>query len=564
MLEHLHILHYALVDDLRVEFGDGLNIVTGETGAGKTVLMGALGFALGERADRSMIRDGEESCSVEAAFQLPDPAGVNGVLEETGLDVCAEGRLVLRRTLAQSGSGKIFINDRAATQQTVKRIGDLLVDMHGPHDHQSLLKPEFQIELLDAFGRLGADRQAYAGVYGQIEALRKRRSELELNDKDVAREADMLKFQIKEIKDAEPREGEDAEIANEHRLLGNAQEILGQMQAAQDALTDGELSAFSRLVLVQQALAAVGALAAEAEGWRGEAKELAGRIQELGRAMAGLAHKLEADPARLQWLDERLAVYRKLKRKYGESVAGILRFLEDSEKRLHDLENREQQLAEIDKDLAKVNALLREAGGTLGGKRRRVAKKLAAALETALKGLGFAQSAFAVDVKDVEPSPTGMNEVDFQFAPNPGEAPRPLRAIASSGEISRVMLALKSVFAGHDRIPVLVFDEIDVNIGGETAGAVGLKLAEIADGHQVICITHLPQVAVHGRRHLAVAKEVKGGRTFTRLAALDKDGRVEEIARMLGGKNLTSVTADHAAEMLKKAERKTERGKIGR
>ncbi|OQW96758.1 MAG: DNA repair protein RecN [Verrucomicrobia bacterium A1] len=553
MLATLRVKNLALVENIRVEFQPGLNVITGETGAGKSILMGALSLLTGERADHGLVRSGAEACGAEAFFQLSDSSAVDAVLEKYSLNPCEDGQLIIRRIIRASGSTQNLINDSPVTLQVLKEVGELLVDLHGPHDHQSLLNPEFQVDLLDAFGHLWDARAAYEEDYRRMRAIEERRAALEGAGEDVAGQMDLLAYRVKEIEESAPVEGEEEKVAEEQALVGNAQRILELCGGVLNALSEGEGSAFDGMVGAQRTLDELVRLAPEAEEWRTEARDLAARTQALSVAVHGLADRVEADPSRLQWLDERLAVYQRLKRKYAPTVPEILDILKQSKSRLQDLRTRGEQLAALKVEYDQVRKTLDERGQALRKKRREVSAKLAEAVTRELRLLGFAHGSFAVELRDAEPKGSGLDDVEFGFAPNVGEAMRPLRAIASSGEISRVMLATKVVLAAHDRIPVMVFDEIDANVGGEMGTAVGRKLEEVARRHQVICITHLPQVAVFGKTHLAVSKSVRDGRTVTEVNPLDEKSRVEEVARMLGGRDLTSVTVKHAREMLEGA-----------
>ena len=550
MLTSLRVKNLALVENIRVDFKPGLNVITGETGAGKSILIGALNLLLGDRADRTLIRSGEESCGAEAIFHLTDSSDVDAVLEECGLTPCEDGQLIVRRIIKASGASQNLINDGPVTLQVLKRVGELLVDMHGPHDHQSLLSPEFQVDLLDAFGHLWDERAAYEDVFRQIQALEEKRAALAGMGESVEEQIDLLKYRVKEIEEAAPVEGEEEKVQQEHVMVGNAQRILELSGGVLNALSEGEGSAFDALAGAQKNLEELARLVPEAKAWQEEAHGAAVRIQELCAAIHGLADRVEGDPTRLDWLDQRLATYQRLRKKYAPTVPEILEILRQSKERLHTLETRGEQLAALGAEIEKTKQVLTTHGTALRGKRRAVATKLAEAVTRELRALGFSHGSFSVDLRDSEPRLSGIDDVDFGFAPNVGEPMRPLRAIASSGEISRVMLATKVVLAAHDRIPVMVFDEIDANVGGEMGNAVGRKLAEVAKKHQVICITHLPQVAVFGTNHLAVAKSVHDGRTSTEVQPLAEKDRVEEVARMLGGRDLTSVTLKHAREMI--------------
>ena len=552
MLQTLRVRNLALVEDVTVEFQPGLNVITGETGAGKSVIIGALGLLLGERADKGLIRTGADQCLAEAVFQLSDSGSVDAILDEVGMPPCEGGQLLVRRTLSTNGTGKNFINDSSTTLQVLKRVGEHLVDMHGPYDHQSLLNTEFQLDILDAFGHLWDARGAYEKLYGEYRQLQLQRKELEgSNEQEVAQQVELLSFQVKEIQDLAPVENEDEAIAKEQVQVANAQRILELAGGIQSALLEGDESAFNGLAFAQKGLGELAGLVEPAAEWKEHARSITVQVQDLAETVEHYVRNIEGDPARLQWLEDRMALYHRMKRKYGATVKDILAHLEKAKARLRDLESRGERLQELDGAIATALDKVDQAGGKLGKARRQAAAKLAKTITGELRDLGFQHGSFAVELQAVEPGPSGVDAIEFSFAPNAGELARPLRAIASSGEISRVMLAVKAVLADHDSIPVLVFDEIDANVGGAMGTAIGAKLDTVGKHHQVLCITHLPQVAAFGKTHFAVAKEVVNGRTRTLISCLGNDERVEEVARMLGGRDLTSVTLKHAKEMLK-------------
>lgn len=552
MLLSLRVKNLALVESARIEWGAGLNVITGETGAGKSILIGALKLLLGERADRKWIRTGADACGAEAVFDVSALRGFPAFLEELGLPETEDGQLIVRRIVKESGAGQNLINDTPVTLQAMKRLGERLVDMHGPYDHQSLLNPRFQLDVLDAYGALERERAVCAEKYRALQELKAQRDALQGGDEEVSARMDLLQFRIKELEEAKPEAGEDESVSQEHGVASHAQRILELGQGVLGVLQDGEGNAFDSLVGAQRALEELSRLLPEADEWKGEARSAAQQLQSLAETMRDVLDRVEADPARLDWLEQRLSMYQRLKRKYGADAAGLVKLLDDSRGALKDLSQRGEKLAAVEKKIDAAGKELLSTGRALGKKRRAVADKLAKAVTTQLRELGFQHGAFGVAVREAEPGPTGCDEVSFEFAPNLGEAGKPLREIASSGEISRVMLATKAVLAKHDKIPLLVFDEVDANVGGEMGIAVGRKLAALGASHQVICITHLPQVAAQGATHFAVIKRVHDGRTFTEVEQLDSQSRVEEIARMLGGKDLTKVTLQHAREMLER------------
>jgi DNA repair protein RecN (Recombination protein N) len=550
MLRTLKIKNLALVDDVQVGFNGGLNVITGETGAGKSLLIGALRLLLGERADKSMIRTGETSCSVHAEFGLTDSSQVDAVLTDIGLEPCDGGLLIIRRIITDSSS-KTLVNDESVTLQVLKRLGNVLVDMHGPYDHQSLLDQTVQLEILDAFGQLEIAKDAYAGEYEKYRDLRKRIDALNSdNEEDLERQIEFLDYRVNEIETAKLTAEEEAEVLEEHTRIANSQQTIELANGVVNALTEAEGCAFDGLAAAQQALNQLVKLMPEAKEWHDEIESAVTTVQEIVRSIENSAAGIDAGPERMQWLDDRLTTYQMLKRKYGASVEEVVENGEKWKEQLSDLRGRDQKREELQAELDVIYKSLEKAGAELRKQRENVADHLSECITRELVDIGFEHGFFDVQLTPCEPGPSGMDEIEFGFAPNAGEDMRPLRMIASSGEISRVMLATKAVLAKQDRIPVLVFDEIDANIGGEIGGAVGRKLAQVAEHHQLICITHLPQVAACGTTHLAVSKKVEDGRTYTEVELLDEETRPEEVARMLGGKDSTNVTLQHAKEML--------------
>lgn len=541
MLTTLRIKNLALVEDLTLELQPGLNVITGETGAGKSILIGALTLVLGERADRTLIRSGAESCSVEAAFDIRTlRAPLQAVLEENGLEPCADGQLLLKRSFTTAGANRQFVNGSPTTLHLLARIGEWLVDIHGPHEHQSLLHPARQLDILDAFGGLRAERSALAEQVQKRAALDAEKAALIVDEKTYAQQLDLLRFQTREIGSARLQPDEEAGLEEEHRRASNAARLLELGQAAVHLLSESDQA------LLTQA-GALGRILQELQRLDGAAAPLLAGHEQAAAAwrdvQGDLAHyleRVELDPARLQQLEERLNLIQTLKRKYGPTLADVIAFGDEARRKLERLEQREAELARLNAAIDESNRQLARLGQALSARRRKLTSKLARAVEQQLAALGFQQSRFdlaLVTRADLAPSTAGFDTVEFQFAPNPGEPARPLRAIASSGEMARVMLALKTVLAVEDEIPVLVFDEVDANVGGETAHVVGEKMGEIAAQRQVLCITHLAQVAAHGTAHYVVTKQVRAGRSHSAIERLNAPARVTELARMLGGQS---------------------------
>jgi DNA repair protein RecN (Recombination protein N) len=542
------------VSDLTLELQPGCNVITGETGAGKSIILGALNLVLGERADRTLIRSGEESCSVEAVFDVKKlRAPLKGFLEENGLESCEENQLVLKRTFTGAGTNRQFINGSPTTLATLGSIGEWLVDMHGPHDHQSLLHPAKQLLILDAFGKLEGQREEFTELVRRRAALENEKSALVVDEKTYAQQLDLLRFQVQEISAARLKEGEDAEVEAEFHRASNAAKLLQLSQSALDILTESDNSLLTQSGAVGRVLAELqrvdDAGAKPLVELHAQASET---LRELQSAVSHYADKVEVDPARLAELEERLNLLHTLKRKYGSTITEVIAFGDDAKQKLAALESRDAELARLNAALEKLDSEIQTAGKKLSAARKKVIPQMAKAVSKQLEDLGFKQSKFDVAIRGCDAASqlrTGLDEVEFQFAPNPGEPAKPLRAIASSGEMARVMLALKTVLAAEDEIPVLVFDEVDANVGGETANAVGEKMRQIAAKRQVFCITHLPQVAAAADAHYVVSKLVKNGRTISEITLLDKKSRVTELARMLGGQ--TDAARKHAEAILR-------------
>ena len=535
MLTLLKIRNLALVDELVWELGPGLVGVTGETGAGKSVIVGALKLVLGERADKSLIRTGEEACTVEAVFDLRDAAEVNAVLAEGGLDPCEEGSLIVRRVIGQSANRQ-FVNDSPVTLALLKRLGEHLVDLHGPHDHQSLLSTERQLSMLDAYA--GSDG-ALDGYRAAWRAWRNKETELEdlkLAETAGAQELDLLRHQVTEIDAAQLKPEEEDEIADRHRRASTASRLVERSGAAAAALGAAETGVLTHLIEVQRLVRDLEKLDPSIRERTQGLESAVMELQELERSLADYAEDLEIDPAEAARLEERVNLFESLKRKYGGDLAAVLAHRERAAARLDAVENRGERLEQLSAEAARLREETDRAGLTLSAKRKKAAPKLAKEISGQLKDLGFKQSSFEVQVlSNKEPASSGLEGIEFLFGPNPGEPLQPLRQIASSGEISRVMLAVKSALAEQDATPLMVFDEIDANVGGEIARAVGRKMAALGLRHQVVAITHFPQVAALAARHYVVEKEVAGGRTRSKMFPVNGDGRISELVRMLGG-----------------------------
>ena len=559
MVTTLRIKNLALVSDLTLELQPGCNVITGETGAGKSVLIGALTLVLGERSDRNLIRNGADSCSVEAVFDIKHvKAPIRSFLEENGLEPCEDHQLVLKRTFTSAGSNKQFINGSPTTLTVLSKMGEWLVDMHGPHDHQSLLHPSKQLAILDAFGGLNKQRESYAAILGRRSEIEREKAALIVDEQTYAQQLDLLRFQVNEITAAKLRADEETEVEQEYQRASNASKLLDLSQAAMGMLSENESSVLNQTGALGRALQELHRFDPAAACLLSLHEQSVQALRELQSELSHYADKIDLDSGRLQELEERVNLLHALKRKYGTTITQVIAFGEDARKKLQSLEQRDVELNRLNGELVKINTELRRAGHELSAERKKIIPKLSKAVVKQLTALGFKQSHFDISLHTSEPGDllnpktqvlsSGIDAIEFQFAPNRGEPPRALRAIASSGEMARVMLALKTVLAAEDEIPVLVFDEVDANVGGETASAVGEKMIEIARKRQVICISHLPAVAACASAHFVVSKEVKGGRTISQISLLKGYERVNEIARMLGGQ--TEAARKHARSLL--------------
>ncbi|MEP4077411.1 DNA repair protein RecN [Haloferula sp.] len=533
MLTLLKIRNLALVDELVWELGPGLVGVTGETGAGKSVIVGALKLVLGERADKSLIRTGESSCTVEAVFELANAEEVDAVLEEGGLEPCDGGLLIVRRAIGQSGNRQ-FVNDSPVTLALLKRIGEHLVDLHGPHDHQSLLSTERQLAMLDAYA--GVDLEKYREAWRAWRAKQTELEELQEAESTGSQELDLLRHQVDEINAASLKPEEEEEIADRYRRASNASRLVELAGAAAGALGGDEGGVVSLLAEVQKHVRELEKLdptvCEKTMGLEGAVLEL----QELETTLQDYAEELDLDPKEAAELEQRVNLFETLKRKYGVSLEAVLAHRDRCADRLDAVENRGERLDQLTAEVAKLREKVDDLGRKLGLKRKKAGPKLAKEIAGQLKDLGFKQSSFEIRLEAKrEPTIHGFEGVEFQFGPNPGEPLQPLRLIGSSGEISRVMLAVKSALADQDATPLMVFDEIDANVGGEIARAVGKKMAVLGARHQVVAITHFPQVAATAARHYVVEKDVAGGRTRSHLYPVNGDQRIDELVRMLGG-----------------------------
>ena len=549
VLNLLQIKNLALVEELEWQMAPGFIAVTGETGAGKSIIIGALQLLLGERADKSLIRTGADLCTVEAAFSGDDLQKLNPRLIEAGIEPC-EGELIIKRTLSTSGANRQFINGSPTTLSILKNLGDDLVDLHGPHDHQSLLAPEKQLELLDSFARAGEQLDEYRKHYRQLQTLIAEHTALNTAETAREQELNLLRHQISEISSANLVAGEEEEIESRYKLAANSKRLIELASAIANKLSEADDSVLSQLAETQRLLRELERIDNSISRFSSAHATAVVELSEIARSLSQYAEKLDLDPAQLVALEQRVSLFETLKRKYGGSIADVIEFGKRAAERMRKIEGRDAELERLSAEIEKVRGQMSRAGEALRKLRTKVAPKLSETIRKNLVDLGFRQSEFEAKLSALdEPRASGFDSVELLFSPNPGEPLKPLRAIASTGEISRLMLAIKSALAAQDAIPLLVFDEIDTNVGGEIAHAVGAKMQTLGHNHQVICITHLPQVAATASSHFVVTKEVAHGRSYSQLREVSGKGRREEIARMLGGKSESAL--ELAASLLK-------------
>ncbi|WP_418393102.1 DNA repair protein RecN [Victivallis lenta] len=550
MLIYVKITNFALIEESELEFGPGFNVVTGESGAGKSILMGAVELLLGGRVDKGVIRNGCDRCMVCGGFAVP--AGLTGavgaILVPAGIPFDPAEPLQLRRVIGQS-SVRNYVNDTPVSARLLASVGEQLIDLHGANEQLSLTVPARQLDLLDRYA--GAEEAAAlcGRIAGELEALAKEREEFDRQTPDEA-ERSRLELQLEDIDKVNPAPGEDEELSARFKVAGNSRQVLetaGQLTAA---LTEGEDSVADRLGSVYRRLLELSRIdEALAAGLLEECDRIQEDVSALSGRVAELADKVDLDPEALAAIESRLGELFTIKRRYGPTLEQVLAVRGEAFRRLELYRNTAVRRQEFERRKAELTAELRRAAEKLSALRKKKAAEFAERVRSKLGAIGFAKCVLEVAFSEVEPGPNGMDRVELLFSANAGESVHPLRKIASSGELSRLMLALKTVLADADSIPVVVFDEIDVNIGGETANRVGEELHHLGRNRQILCISHLAQVAARADRHFRVEKHTEEGRTFSECRELDAEGRVREIGRMLGGGE-SAVT--HARAILSK------------
>ncbi|MCR8843152.1 DNA repair protein RecN [Paenibacillus sp. SC116] len=569
MLVAMSIRNLAVIEHVQLQFHQGFHVLTGETGAGKSIIIDALGLIAGGRGSADFVRYGCERAEVEASFDLPSDHPTWGIIEKLGIHASREEMLIIRRELTAHGKSNGRINGQMVNLSMLREVGDQLINIHGQHEHQSLLKVEKHIEWLDAYGGepLSQIKSRYREQYRAYKALHREAEQLRQTSQETYRMLDLYRFQIEELSAAKLIIGEDETLADEKGKLANAEKLMDSVNRAYEHLYgQGAMDAVTLAVDKLEQIVHV-----DPEKFQPIVEHLQNAFYQLEDASFQLRdyrEQIEFNPARLEQIEERLDLLTSLKRKYGTTVEDMMQYLEKITNDADKLENKDERLEKLDAELAKQLVLVVKEAKLLSEQRRLLADQLTRRIEAELKHLHMERTRMGVRMERLQDNngpevdgigtrltQHGWDDVEFLITPNPGEPLRPLHKIASGGELSRIMLALKAIFSELDRIPVLIFDEVDTGVSGRAAQAIAEKLVEVATNGQVFAITHLPQVACMADHQYYIEKQVENERTATRVTALNEEGRIQELARMLGGVEVTEKTIHHAQEMLKLAER---------
>ena len=547
MIRYLSVNNLAVIDRLELEFAPGLNVLTGETGAGKSILVGAVGLLVGGRASADLVRTGEDSAAVQAVFEKPDGS-----------------ELIVRREISAQGRSRAFVDGALVTSAALRDAAGWLVDLHGQHEHQVLLDPAAHLDLLDEFAGLTRERGEVAAAFGAWQQVRDERARLAANEQQKAARAEFLSFQLAEIDKAKPQPGEDEELAATRLVLANADRLQRLCTEAYTGLYDGDEAALPALGSVWKKLGELAALDPRFTPYLETRDAIKSQLEDLAFFLRAYGQDIDASPARLQEIEDRLALLERLKKKHGPSLAQAIAKAADLRRELHDIEHATERAAELDAAVAQAASAYQRIAGAVSAKRRTAAREFARSLEKALADLAMPKTRcdvrFAPERGEDGWGERGMDEAEFYISPNPGEDLRPLARIASGGELSRIMLALKTLASTDAPGKTLIFDEVDAGIGGAVADVVGSRLRLLADRLQVLCITHLPQIAAYGSTHFRIEKSVRGNRTSTSVTRVDGPDREGEIARMMGGVDVSPAVLAGAREMLEaKANKKQKR-----
>ncbi len=561
MLTQLDIQNIALIDRLNLEISQGLNVLTGETGAGKSILIDSINAVLGERVSKDLIRTGREKAIIEAVFHYENTQ-IDNILEEAGID-SEDGNIILSREISLSGKNTCRINGRLVNVSMLKQIGELLLDIHGQHDNQSLLKTETHIDLLDAFGGSTIEKynSEYMELFSKYKSIKSKLQSLAGDKGEMARRMDMLNFQIEEIENARLKKGEDDNLSAKRHILANSEKIMNSIVKAYELLNEGTNTGKSALYNSNKALQELTAVLKydpELSSVSERLESVIYQLEDICEELRGKRESAEFSPDELMNIDERLDIITRLKRKYGTTIEEVLDFLDKSRFEHQELLQSESLIEELNNQLSELTKKLFESAEKLHLEREKAALILEKNITAELENLEMKNSSFKVNLTfnnvDRSFSKNGLNTAEFLISSNAGEPLKPLSKIASGGEMSRIMLAIKTILANVDEIPTLIFDEIDTGISGKAAQKVGEKLSYISKNHQVLCVTHLSQIACMADNHLYIEKSSDGENTYTTVKSLDHKGRVQEIARIIGGTDITHLALKHSEELIEAAE----------
>jgi len=562
-LRELHIKDFILIDDVTIKFKEGFNVLTGETGAGKSIIVNALNVILGERVGIDLIKYGKEVAIVEALFDRVDKF----LLEKlNNFGIPFEQDLIIKREINKSGKNKCYVNNTLVTLNTLKNIGESLVDIHGQHEHQTLLNSTNQLNLLDSFAKLDDLKEKYRLIYNKVMQLIEKKNSLIMSEQEKQRRIEIINFQIKEIENARLKIGEDEELEKERNILVNSEKIANNIDKIHSLIYGEELTT-SSLSNLQESLKRLQDLCNIDNSLEETFKNLQNvvfELEEIANKILDYKEKIDFNPKRLEEIEDRRDLIIKLKKKYGSSIKEIIDYGEKLKKELKEINQNEEEIEKIEKEILELKKQLKEVGLSLSERRRLSAEDFEKKVINELKDLGMPNTKFKLEISQIEKEDglleingkryevykDGIDKIKFLISPNVGEELKPLSEIVSGGELSRIMLALKVILGEADNVPTLIFDEIDVGIGGNIGKIVGKKLLEISKLHEIICITHLPQIAAFADYHIFVKKEVKNNKTIIKLEVLEKDDRIKEIARMLGGVD-KEIALKHAKELLK-------------
>jgi DNA repair protein RecN (Recombination protein N) len=564
MLRELAIRNLAVLEEARVTFAPGLNVLTGETGAGKSIVIDALLLVRGNRAQPDLIRTGADTASVEAIFDVASNGPLTAALEEAG-HAAPDGQLIIKRELSRSGRHRVFVNDSAATVGLLERLGDLLVEIHGQHEHQRLMEPARQLDVLDRFAGCEESRLVLAGLWGRWDAARGALARLRDEAREGARKEELYRWELSEIDAVQLREGEEDELRAERRRLQNAERIYSGLQEAMELLNEDGQAVASRLGRAVALLRDLSRFDPDATEPIEALEGAQAYVEDAGARVRLLRERAVMDPDRLRHIDERLDAIGGIKRKYGETAAAVAAYRAEIADTLDRIERHDAIAEDTEREVAASAAAAAREAMVLSEARTEGARKLERLIQRELRTLGMEHARFRAPLRQEQAGegdlgsggrrigPRGAETVEFLLSANPGEELKPLAKVVSGGELSRTMLAIKTILAAAEDVPTMVFDEVDAGIGGRVADAVGQKLRQTASGRQVLCVTHLAPIAAFAEHHLVVDKRVMKGATRTTVTAVDAAARVDEVARMLGGEHVTDTSRRHARELLKAA-----------